>query len=68
MPTTGKTKKTRSLNTVRRSAPGGVPLKLIGLMGLWAAMSLALLPFLPFAAPELLRWFGAPAAASLDPA
>ena len=41
-------------------------LKLIGLMAIWAAMSLALLPLLPFAAPELLRWFGASSAASLD--
>ena len=42
--------------------------RLIGLMALWAAMSLALLPLLPFAAPELMRWFGAPSAPNLEAA
>lgn len=41
-------------------------LRLIGLFALWAAMSLAVLPLVPFAAPALLEWFGAQAPASVD--
>lgn len=43
-------------------------LRLIGLFALWAAMSLALLPLLPFAAPELYRWFSASAVTDLETA